>query len=246
MESSLPHLKQNGVVTNLTPEDLTLLTHLDLVVVTTELMIAALTADAEEVVPAVADHTPSLSIPMVDLAVSQEFQDLEVVLESAVLAVLVQLLLSLVALLVVLVVPVEPLAVLVVPVVPLAVLVVPVVPLAVLVVLELVALVPLVLQELVASVLLVLQETLLDSKVSEDSMAQVSIWAVFVALMVSMDLMASTLTSKVSRASMASRVSTVSKDSTVSKASMVSTDSKELPLVSTACKALMACKVLVA
>ena len=213
LELSLPHLKQNSVVINPTPEDHTLLTHLDLVVVTTELVIAALKVAAEEVAPAVADLTPSLSIPMVDLAVSQEFQDLEVLLVSAALVVLVQLLLLLVALLAELVVP-------------LAVLVVPV--------------------ELVASVLLVLQEALLDSKVSEDSMAQVSIWAVFVALMVSMDLMASTLISKVSRASMASRVSTVSKDSTVSKASMVLTDSKELPLVSTACKALMACKVLVA
>jgi hypothetical protein len=156
------------------PEDLT-----PQVVITTEFVIAALTADADEADPAVADHTPSHSA-VLNLTAKSEYQDLEVLpLELAVVALLVQLVLLLVALLMelavlallaVLVVLTEPLAVLL-PVEPLVVLLavlvvpaelLPVEPLALLVVLE-----------LLASVLLVLQEMPLDSKVFKVLMALV-------------------------------------------------------------------------
>lgn len=137
------------------PEDLT-----PQVVITTEFVIAALTAEADEAAPAVADHTPSHSA-VLNLTAKSEYQDLEVLpLELAVVALLVQLVLLLVALLMELVV-LALLAVLVVLAEPLAVLL-PVEPLALLVVLE-----------LLASVLLVLQEMPLDSKVFKVLMALV-------------------------------------------------------------------------
>ena len=145
MASSLPHQKDNSMATDPMPEDLT-----PQVVITTEFVIAALTAEADEAAPAVADHTPSHSA-VLNLTAKSEYQDLEVLpLELAVVALLVQLVLLLVAHLMELVV----LALLAV--------LLPVEPLALLVVLE-----------LLASVLLVLQEMPLDSKVFKVLMALV-------------------------------------------------------------------------
>lgn len=132
------------MVTDPMPEDLTLQ-----VVITTEFVIAALTADADEVAPAVADHTLSHSA-VLNLAAKSEYQDLEALpLELAVVALLVQLVLLLVALLMELVV-LALLAVLLVLLALLAVLLVLVEPLAV---------------PVEPLVLLLLQEMPLDSKV---------------------------------------------------------------------------------